>query len=165
MNESQILHGFPTGKRGGLWTPLNPPVRILDTRAGATGVCLAPGATLAAASDNKIKVTTPCRATPVMTVQQPFTGIPPEAVGVTFTIFAVTIVGGLNGYYTVYPAGNARPTNAVVNYNYALWSANNLLVPGTQSVGLSPSGELVVFTFREVGCVLDVTGYYLPVGE
>lgn len=159
LQETQIMHGFPTGFRGGLWVPINPPVRLLDTRAGQIAL-ITPGAQLTLLTTYTYKATSPVSATPFATVMQAYSGIPSDAIGLVITLVGLNAVGG-NGFLTIWPAdAPVQPTASSANYNTA--AAPAVITPNTVTVGLSASGEIKVYSSRTVDCILDIGGYFIP---
>ncbi len=127
---------------GGLYFhPLPKPVRLMDSRVGATA-CFTPSALLSAGSTLTQLGTTTCD-------------------GVTIPGGALALVGNAtvvspqaNGFLTLFPADASRPLAASSNYQTGV----NMNAPFT--VGLSPSGEFSIYTAATTNLVVDVLGYY-----
>lgn len=123
--------------------PLPTPVRLLDTRAGQSG-CYTPGAPI------------PGNTSRLQLAQGACTGIPSNAAAITGNITTVQSGGG---YLTLYPSNATQPT--VSNSNY---SANEI-VNNVFTVGLGASdGAFNIFVTSNTDVVVDVTGYYAPLG-
>ena len=80
-------------------------------------------------------------------------GVPADAAAVLLNVAVVT--PGANGFLTVYPAGEVRPTAANVNY------VAGAVVPNAATVRLGAGGAISIYTSG--GCphvVVDVAGSY-----
>ncbi|MBS1791691.1 MAG: hypothetical protein JST85_28535 [Acidobacteria bacterium] len=130
----------PSG--GGLYFhPLPHPVRLMDSRVGATA-CFTPGAQLAAGSTTTQLGTTTCD-------------------GVLIPAGALALVGNAtvvspqsNGFLTLFPADATRPLAASSNFQTGI----NMNAPFT--VGLAPSGQFNIYTAATTDLVVDVLGYF-----
>ncbi|MDX2032352.1 MAG: S8 family serine peptidase, partial [Blastocatellia bacterium] len=126
--------------------PLATPIRLLDTRSGATG-CDAPGAQIPGGTSRTQTV-----AGRTCSGLQ----IPANAAAITGNITTVQSGGG---FLTLYPSDASRPT--VANSNY---SANEIL-NNVFTVGLGASdGAFKIYVTTNTDVVVDVTGYYAPPG-
>jgi hypothetical protein len=126
--------------------PLPKPVRLLDTRPGATG-CDAPDTPIAA---NGIRTQ--------ITAGRTCDGItiPSNALAVTGNI---TTVNSGGGYLTLYPSDATQPLVASTNYTA------NEIVNNVFTVGLGAlDGAFNIFAVTATDVVVDVTGYYAPPG-
>ena len=131
----------PPSASGLYFHPLPKPVRLMDSRVGATA-CFTPGTLLTAGSTMTQLGTTTCD-------------------GVTIPGGALALVGNAtvvspqaNGFLTLFPADAARPLVASSNFQTGI----NMNAPFT--VGLSPSGEFSIYTAATTNLVVDVLGYY-----
>ncbi|MBS1787542.1 MAG: putative Ig domain-containing protein [Acidobacteria bacterium] len=131
----------PSSATGLYFHPLPKPVRLLDTRPGASA-CFAPGAALQGNTDASQVGTTTCDS--VL--------IPAGAMALTGN--ATTVSPQANGFLTLYPSDAARPLIASANFQPGV----NLNSPFM--VGLSPSGQFNIYVASTTDLVIDVTGYY-----
>ncbi len=131
----------PPSQTGLYYHPLPHPVRLLDTRAGATA-CYTPEAPLQGDTTMTQLGTTTCDN--VL--------IPAGALALTGN--ATTVSPQANGFLTLFPADAARPLIASANFQPGV----NLNSPFM--VGLSPSGEFNLYVASTTDLVVDVTGYY-----
>ncbi|MBS1788050.1 MAG: putative Ig domain-containing protein [Acidobacteria bacterium] len=131
----------PPSASGLYFHPLPKPVRMLDTRQGASA-CFAPGLPLQGDSTRTQIGTTTCDN--VL--------IPAGALALTGN--ATTVSPQANGFLTLYPADAARPLIASANYQPGV----NLNSPFM--VGLAPSGQFNIYVASTTDLVVDVTGYY-----
>ncbi len=122
--------------------PLAAPVRLLDTRTGASpNACSQPNAPIAGGTS---------RLQPARN----FCGIPANAQALTGNITTVQSGGG---YLTLYPSGAQQPTVASTNYGA------NEVVNNVFTVGLGAGdGAFNIFAQMTTEVVVDVTGYYAP---
>jgi len=122
--------------------PLAAPVRLLDTRPGASpNACSQPNAPIAGGTSR----TQPSRS---------FCGIPANAQAITGNI---TTVASGGGYLTLYPSNSQQPLVANTNYS------PNEIVNNVFTVGLGAGdGAFKVFALNTTDVVIDVTGYYAP---
>ena len=122
--------------------PLAAPVRLLDTRAGATG-CFTPGAKIPGNTSRMQSVAGFC-------------AIPATARAVTGNITTVQSGGG---YLTLYPSDATQPT--VANSNYS----PNEVLNNVFTVGLGAAdGAFKIFVTTDTDVVVDIMGYYAPPG-
>lgn len=119
--------------------PLAAPVRLLDTRSGATA-CSQPNAPIVGQSS----LTQP---------GQNFCSIPANAVALTGNISTINSGGG---YLTLFPSNAAQPTVANVTYGA------NEIINNVFTVGLGADGAFKIFAFNTTDVAVDVTGYYAP---
>ncbi|MGH9800991.1 MAG: putative Ig domain-containing protein, partial [Blastocatellia bacterium] len=131
----------PPSPSGLYFHPLPRPVRLLDTRAGASA-CFTPGMALQAGSTTTQIGTTTCDGVLIPAGAQALVGN------------ATTVSPLQNGYLTLFPADAARPLAASSNFQAGV----NLNAPFM--VGLSPSGQFNIFTLVTTDLVIDVTGYF-----
>ena len=127
--------------------PLARPVRLLDTRAGASpNACHQPNAQIPGGT---------ARTQPARGACEGLT-IPSNAKAITGNITTVQSGGG---FLTLYPSDASRPT--VANSNYG---ANEIL-NNVFTVGLGEAdGAFKVYVTTDTDVVIDVTGYYAPPG-
>ncbi|MBS1787627.1 MAG: hypothetical protein JST85_07895 [Acidobacteria bacterium] len=130
----------PSG--GGLYFhPLPHPVRLMDSRVGATA-CFTPGAQLTAGSTVTQLGTTTCD------------GVLIPAGALALVGNATTVNPQANGFLTLFPADAMRPLAASSNFQTGI----NMNAPFT--VGLSPSGQFNIYTAATTDLVVDVLGYF-----
>ena len=126
--------------------PLAHPVRMVDTRVGATA-CQTPGAAIT----GNTSLTVPARG-----VCDGLT-IPANAAAVTGNVTTVGPVAA--GFLTIYPSGATRPQASNSNYQTSQ-TLNNVF-----TVGLGAAdGAFNVFALSTTNVVVDVTGYFAPPG-
>ena len=124
--------------------PLAHPVRLLDTRAGASG-CDAPGAMIAGGTFRT--QTAAGRTCDGLT-------IPSNA---RVLIGNITTVESGGGFLTLYPSDIPKPLAANSNY------AANQILNNVFTVGLGGNdGAFNIFVNSNTNVVVDVTGYYAP---
>ena len=122
---------------GGLLAPVTP-VRVRDTRSGLGG----PSGPIAT------------RGTSTVTVQG-LGGVP--ATGVTAVVANVTVTGASGGgYFTVYPAGAARPAASNLNFSAGQTVANLVVIK------VGSNGRITIFngSTGSAHLIVDITGYY-----
>lgn len=129
---------------GLMFYPLPAPVRLLDTRPGASpNACAQPDAPIAG-------------GTARTQVGRGFCSIPASAQALTGN---VTTVQSGGGYLTLYPSDAAQPTVANTNFG------PNEIINNVFTVGLGVSdGAFKIFALSTTDVVVDVTGYYAPPG-
>jgi adhesin/invasin len=127
------------------YTSLAAPVRIADTRTGATdpatyaGKTLAPGASL--------------------TIDLPSADVPAGAGAVVAQLTAITPT--LGGYLAAYPAGGSTPTTASVNFVAGQIVGNMVTVGiGTDSSNGDPAVSIYNGPSGNTDFTLDLYGYY-----
>ena len=128
---------------GLLFTPLTTPVRLLDTRAGASA-CDVPGAPLTAGVARVENARITC------------TGIPAAGQAIVGNATVVNTTGAPGGFVTLYPNGAALPT--VSNLNYVAGQ----VVPNAFTVRLGSSGAFNIYASSGIHFITDVVGYYAP---
>jgi hypothetical protein len=135
------------GSTGLMYYPLARPVRLLDTRPGASpNACHQPNAPIQGGTS---------RLQPGRGVCEGLT-IPANATTLTGNI---TTVNSGGGYLTVYPSDAPQPL--VANSNYQ----PNEILNNAFTVGLGASdGAFKIFVTTNTDVVVDVTGYYAPPG-
>ncbi len=131
----------PPSANGLYFHPLPKPVRLLDTRPGASA-CFTPEAALQGDSTTSQIGTTTCDGVLIPAGAQALVGN------------ATTVSPQANGFLTLYPANAARPLIASANFQPGV----NLNSPFM--VGLSPSGQFNIYVASTTDLVVDVTGYY-----
>ncbi len=133
------------GSSGLMYYPLARPVRLLDTRPGASpNACNQPNAPIAANNPR----TQPARGT--------CEGLTIPANATTITGHITTVQSG-GGSLTLYPSDAPQPN--VTNSNYL---ANEIL-NNAFTVGLGVNdGAFKLFVGTNTDVVIDVTGYYAP---
>ncbi len=131
----------PPSATGLYFHPLPKPVRLLDTRPGASA-CFTPGAPLQGNTDTSQIGTTTCD------------GVLIPAGALALTGNATTVTPQANGFLTLYPSNAQRPLIASANFQPGV----NLNSPFM--VGLSPSGQFNIYVASTTDLVVDVTGYY-----
>ena len=132
------------GNSGLQFYPLAHPVRLLDTRPGATG-CDAPGAKIAGGTSRT--QTAAGRTCDGLTIPATATALVGNA----------TSVQSGGGHFTLYPSDIAKPNSA--NSNYAANQILNSLF--TVRLGAS-DGAFKIFASTDTDIVVDITGYYAP---
>ena len=133
-------YASPSGS-GLYFHPLPKPVRLMDSRVGATA-CFTPGSLLTAGSTMTQLGTTICD------------GVLIPAGALALVGNATTVGSQANGFLTLFPADASRPLVASSNFQTGI----NMNAPFT--VGLSPSGEFNIYTAATTNLVVDVLGYY-----
>jgi hypothetical protein len=132
----------PAPTSGLQFYPLATPVRLLDTRVGASG-CFTPGAKIPGGTSRTQAGANTC-------------GIPANAKAVTGNI---TTVDSGGGYLTIYPSDVTQPNAANSNYN------PNEILNNVFTVGLGAAdGAFKIFVTSNTDVVVDITGYYAPPG-
>ncbi len=126
--------------------PLAHPVRMVDTRVGATA-CQTPGSPIT----GNTSLTVPARG-----VCDGLT-IPANAAAVTGNVTTVGPVAA--GFLTIYPSGATRPQASNSNYQ------TNQTLNNVFTVGLGAGdGAFNVYALSTTNVVVDVTGYFAPPG-
>ena len=126
---------------GLMFYPLAAPVRLLDTRPGASpNACSQPNLPIAGQTSR----TQPGRSLCM---------IPANAVALTGNI---TTVNSGGGFLTLYPSNAAQPTVASTNYGV------NEIINNVFTVGLGADGAFKIFANNTTDVVVDVSGYYAP---
>lgn len=124
---------------GLMFYPLPAPVRLLDTRPGASpNACAQPNAPITGETSRT-------------QMARGFCSIPANAQAVTGN---VTTVQSGGGYLTLYPSDTAQPTVANTNFG------PNEIINNVFTVGLGASdGAFKIFALTTTDVVVDVTGY------
>lgn len=128
---------------GLLFNPLPRPVRLMDSRSGATG-CYTPGAPLAAGSTQTQQARGVCDGMTIAATAQAVVG----------NATVVNPSGG--GYLTFWPSSATQPL--VANSNYLAGQVFNRHF----TVGLGADGAFKIFTLATTELVIDVSGYFAP---
>jgi hypothetical protein len=125
----------------GAFCLLSAPIRLLDTRTGATAPT-SPG--------HPVEVG--------VTLDLPVTGqsvggieVPTGAVAVIGNVTAVNAEA--HGYLTLWPAGVARPGTSSLNFPVSASQANGV------TVALSAAGVLAIYASQTTDVIFDATGY------
>jgi CSLREA domain-containing protein len=128
---------------GLMFYPLAAPVRLLDTRPGASpNACSQPNAPIAGQTSHTQPGRNICT-------------IPANAAALTGN---VTTVDSGGGFLTLYPSDAQQPTVASTNYGV------NEVINNVFTVGLGADGTFKIFANHTTDVVVDVTGYYAPPG-
>ena len=128
---------------GGLqFYPLATPVRLLDTRSGASGCVTATGA-IAANTTWTQPARTACSTIPA---------------NATAIIGNITVVPSGPGFLTLFPSDATQPT--VANSNFKAGEVTNNFF----TVGLGADGGFKLFSSATTDVIIDLTGYYAPPG-
>ncbi|MFN0112303.1 MAG: beta strand repeat-containing protein [Blastocatellia bacterium] len=134
------------GGSGLMFYPLPRPIRLLDTRAGATGCDLPGQAIPGGTSRTQTSAGRTCDGITIPVSARALTG-------------NITTVGSGGGYLTLYPSDATKPT--VANSNYQ----PNEILNNVFTVGLGAGdGAFKIFVTSNTHLVVDVTGYYAPPG-
>ena len=141
-------HALATSGLG--YTSLASPVRIADTRAGATDPTTYAGKTLAEGTGLTVDI--PASA-----------GVPATASAVVVNITAIGATNG--GFLTVYPGGGTLPTAANVTYTTGQNVGNNVTVGLGPDAATSSAQSFTVYNGPATGgasvdFAADVSGYY-----
>lgn len=127
---------------GLLFTPLNKPVRLLETRAGFTG-CFAPGAPITGNTESTQPARGLCNGETV----------PATALAV---VGNATVVNSNGGFLTLWPSNATRPTVATSNFNPGQVVNRHFIV------GLGPDGAFKIYAQFTTDLVIDLSGYFAP---
>ncbi len=135
------------GSTGLMYYPLARPVRLLDTRPGASpNACFQPNAPITGGTSRLQPARGTCE------------GIVIPANATTITGHITTVQSG-GGSLTLYPSDAPQPN--VTNSNYLV----NEILNNAFTVGLGVSdGAFKLFVSSNTDVVIDVTGYYAPPG-
>ena len=135
------------GQNGLMFYSLPTPIRLLDTRAGATIGCDLPGAPIAAnTARTQTAAGRTCSSVTIPATARALTG-------------HVTTVQSEGGFLTLYPSDATRPLVANTNYQA------NQIVNNVFTVGLGAAdGAFNIYALRTTEVVIDVIGYYAPPG-
>ncbi len=127
--------------QGLLFNALPTPVRLLDTRTGATG-CFTPGAQMIGGTAYLQAATGTC------------TGIPAAAKAVVGN--ATTVNVSANGFLTFWPSDATQPFVATSNYRSSTVFNRHF------TVGLGTDGAFKRFAATTTDLVIDLSGYFAP---
>ena len=134
------------GSSGLMYYPLPRPIRLLDTRKGASAnACNQPNAQITGGTSLTVIARGTCD------------GITIPANATTLTGNITTVQPAANGFLTLFPNGVPQPTVASSNF-LANEVLNNAFTAG---IGVN-DGMLNIFASTTTHLVLDVTGYYAP---
>ncbi|HMZ18161.1 MAG TPA: putative Ig domain-containing protein [Blastocatellia bacterium] len=134
-----LIFNLTISGKGFQFYPLAAPVRLLDTRAGASPTaCSQPNAPIAAGTVRH-------------QLASGFCGIPGYAAAITGN---VTTVNSGGGFLTMYPSGAPRPTVATTNFGA------NQVVNNVFTVGIGVGGNVDIYALTTTDIVVDITGYY-----
>lgn len=142
----ELQAGTPPATTNGLqFFPLPAPIRLLDTRAGATAI-VHPGVPLSANSPLLL----PGQFTSGTTV------VPSTAAALVGNATVDNTIGAPAGFATLYPSGGTLPLASNLNF-----------VPGTTrpnafTVTLGADGKFNLLSNTGGDFIIDVTGYYAP---
>ena len=127
--------------------PLARPVRLLDTRQGASpNACHQPNGQIPGGTSRTQPAKGLCEGL----------SIPADAAAITGNITTVQSGGG---FLTLYPSDVSRPTVANSNYN------PNEILNNVFTVGLGAAdGAFMIYVTTNTDVVIDITGYYAPPG-
>jgi len=156
------LEGYtsPTASAGigaGLFSPLSPPGRLCDTRAGNPSG-LSGGDAQCNGSNNAGKTLSAGGTLDVQVTGN--NGIPAGAIAAVLNVTVVDPARG--GFATVFAEGTERPFTADVNYQTGQTASNRVVVPLSTTGGAV--GQVSVFSSQANDVVVDVTGYYSAAG-
>jgi len=133
------------------YTPLTAPVRIADTRAGATDPSTYAGKSLAEGTS--------------LTVDVPTTDIPATASAVVVNITAINPSAA--GFLTAYPGGGTNPGTANVTFAAGQTVGNQVTVGLGSDAGTGAAQSFTVYNGPATGggttdFTADLVGYYAP---
>ena len=137
---AQVAAG-PTGYAQGASCLLSAPIRLLDTRFGATAPT-SPGHQLAAGGILSLQVTGEAVDSIV---------VPASAVAVIGNVTAVNTAG--RGYLTLWPDGATQPGASSLNFPATTAVANGV------TVALSSAGVANIYTNQATDILFDATGF------
>lgn len=144
MTVNQDVQGMPNYVTAYRIAFLQAPVRLLDTRPGASpNAVIQPGAKLNANTKYDFQV------------RGLGTNIPAIARGI---IGNATVVNHLsNGYLTLWPAGAPQPFTSNMNFQTALTVMNVAFF-----TGIGPDGRLSVFSAQQIDLIIDLVAFLVP---
>jgi len=117
------------------------PARLLDTRPGQSTIDdLFNGAGTRPAGST-LKLTVAGRG-----------GVPADAVAVAFNVTAANTAA--NGFITVYPCDQPRPTASNLNIR------PGVVVPNSVITALDPNGDVCIYTHTGTDLIVDLAGYF-----
>lgn len=133
--------------QGLLFTLLNRPIRLLETREDPIFPgCDTPRAPLAGNSERIQQARVTCDGVTIPTNAQAIIG----------NATVVNFISPGSGNVTLFPSLANRPE--VSNLNYVA----NQVIPNAFTVGLSNNGQFTIYVFSTIHLLIDVTGYYAP---
>ena len=131
----------------GVYVPLTP-ARICDTRVGNPSHLTGPAAQCSNGTAGKTLAT---GGTQTFNVAGDFS-VP--ASNVTAVVLSVATANAKGpGYFTLFPAGQSRPTAANLNY------ATGQVVPNLVEVGVGAGGAVSLYTSASSDAIVDLEGY------
>lgn len=134
------------GSTGLMYYPLARPVRLLDTRTGASpNACNQPNAQITGGTSLTVTARGTCD------------GITIPANATTLTGNVTIVQPGANGFLTLFPSDAPQPTVASTNF-LAAEVLNNAFTAG---IG-TKDGSIKIFASATTHVVMDITGYYAP---
>ena len=138
-----LTYGPTTPPQGGSYSALSP-VRICDTRtgnpselSGAAGQCL--GKTIKAGTTLNVAAAGSF-------------AVPQDVLAVAINVTAIK--PATNGYLTVYPTGEGRPTSSNLNVRAGAVIANLV------QVAVGSGGEISIFSSTTTDVAIDLQGYF-----
>jgi len=132
-----------TAYANGAFCLLPAPIRLLDTRLGATDAVSTPGIPVVGDSTLTLQVTG---------AVQYSISIPTGAVAVIGNVTAVNALA--RGYLTLWPYGVTKPSTSSLNYPEATSVANGVTVALS-----STEGQLDIFASQTTDVIFDATGF------
>jgi hypothetical protein len=143
-----------TGASGLVYYPLPKPIRVLDTRIGATAL-------YNGSNGNHSFIAGQTMTYTLANITYGGSTIPAAAQVVVVNLSAILPKG--QGYLTIYPSpadvsGANRPLISSMNYRDAAVTSN------TSYLTVGTDGIVNVYSLRATDLVLDVSGYYAPAG-
>ncbi len=142
-SNAKVITITPVGTRTAATTQsiLATPVRVLDTRPGATGACITSGQPLAAGTVLKVPVVSAC------------TGIPTGVTGIIGNLTAVNAIAP--GFLTAFPGGSVPPTS---NVNFLA----SVPVPNSVTVATAADGTVSIYASAQTDVILDIAADIMP---
>jgi len=139
----------PPGAGGLYFHPLPQPVRLLDTRPGATAV-VGPGSALSAGQTLNLPGHFAAATTTVPSTARALVG----------NATVDNTVNAPPGFATLFPGGTPLPPTSNLNF------AGGTIAPNAFTVGLGDDGSFNLYSNTGGNFVVDVTGYYdaVPTG-
>jgi hypothetical protein len=131
----------------GAFTVLPSPVRVYDSRPGATPTDVGPKTKLTAFQPRQgVALTTNT------------SGVPTDATAATISVTVANTAGGSPtnpGYLTVYPSDTAWPGTSNLN-----WTTPDAITAVTTTVGLGPDATIAAYASHACDLIIDVIGYH-----
>lgn len=144
MTSNQDVQGLPLYVDGSRIVFLKAPVRLLDTRPGASpNAIIQPGAKLNANTVYSYQV------------RGLGTNIPAAARGIIGN--ATVVLPANNGFLTLWPTGTPQPFTSSMNYQTVNSVVNVAIV-----TALGPDGRLSAFPSQQIDLVIDIAAYLAP---